>query len=151
MIKKLKFFHLLCLSKIDREKVFTDVLDKKKRLLKTLRTTVYEKRKISIFPKGLVHRFGQKFEISSTLIFMQNRPKKVSGNVLIKNKISIIFCNPCKPEFCRSLQETTHNISTFNTGEKSSNYSRKLSLSPHNASHGNFSPLKQSIYPRSRM
>ena len=70
LVKKLKFFHLLYFSKIDREKVFTDVLDKKKRLLKTLRTTVYEKRKISIFPKGLVHRFGQKFEISSTLIFM---------------------------------------------------------------------------------
>ena len=29
LVKKLKFFHLLCLSKIDRKKVFTDVLDKK--------------------------------------------------------------------------------------------------------------------------
>ena len=29
MVKKLKFFHVLCLSKIDREKVFADVLDKK--------------------------------------------------------------------------------------------------------------------------
>ena len=29
-VKKLKFFHVLCLSKIDREKVFSDVLDKKK-------------------------------------------------------------------------------------------------------------------------
>ena len=29
LIKKLKFFHLLCLLKIDREKVFADVLDKK--------------------------------------------------------------------------------------------------------------------------
>ena len=28
-VKKLKCFHLLCLSKIDREKVFADVLDKK--------------------------------------------------------------------------------------------------------------------------
>ena len=27
--KKLKFFHLLCLSKMDREKVFAGVLDKK--------------------------------------------------------------------------------------------------------------------------
>ena len=27
--KKLKFFHVLCLSKIDREKVFADFLDKK--------------------------------------------------------------------------------------------------------------------------
>ena len=29
LVKKLKSFHLLCLSKIDREKVFADVLDKK--------------------------------------------------------------------------------------------------------------------------
>ena len=72
LVKKLKFFHLLCLSKIDREKVFADVLDKKE-ALKTIKTTVYEKRKMRIFAKGLVHRFGQKFEISSTLIFMQNR------------------------------------------------------------------------------
>ena len=75
LVKKLKFFHLLYLSKIDREKVFADVLDKKKPL-KTIKTTVYEKRKIRIFPKGLVHRFDQKLEISSTLIFMQNRPRK---------------------------------------------------------------------------
>ena len=75
MVKKLKFFHLLYLSKIDREKVFADVLDKKKPL-KTIKTTVYEKRKSRIFPKGLVHRFDQKLDISSTLIFMQNRPRK---------------------------------------------------------------------------
>ena len=71
----MKFFHDLCLSKIDREKVFGEVLDKMK-LLKTIKTTVYEKRKIGMFPKVLVHRFCQKFEISSTLIFMQNRPRK---------------------------------------------------------------------------
>ena len=76
LVKKLKFFHLLYLSKIDREKVFADVLDKKNKPLKTIKTTVYEKRKIRIFPKGLVHRFDQKLEISSTLIFMQNRPRK---------------------------------------------------------------------------
>ena len=75
LVKKLKFFDLLYLSKIDREKVFPDVLDKRKPL-KTIKTTVYEKRKIRIFPKGLVHRFDQKLEISSTLIFMQNRPRK---------------------------------------------------------------------------
>ena len=51
------------------------VLDKKKSL-KTIKTTVYEKSSLRIFPKGLVHRFGQKFPISSTLIFMQNRPRK---------------------------------------------------------------------------
>ena len=29
LVKKLKFFHLLCLSKIDREKEFADLLNKK--------------------------------------------------------------------------------------------------------------------------
>ena len=75
LVKKLKFFHLLFLSKIDQEKLFGDVLDKRKPL-KSIKTTVYEKRKIRIFPNGLVHRFGQKFEISSTLNFMQNTPRK---------------------------------------------------------------------------
>ena len=28
LVKKLKFFHVLCLSKIDREKLFADVVDK---------------------------------------------------------------------------------------------------------------------------
>ena len=35
-----------------------------------------KRRKIRIFPMGLVHRFDQKLVISSTLIFMQNRPRK---------------------------------------------------------------------------
>ena len=29
LVKKLKFFHIFCLSKIDLEKVFADVLHKK--------------------------------------------------------------------------------------------------------------------------
>ena len=29
LVRKLKFFHVLCFLKIDREKVFADVLDKK--------------------------------------------------------------------------------------------------------------------------
>ena len=29
LVKMLKFFHILCLSKIDRGKVFADVLDRK--------------------------------------------------------------------------------------------------------------------------
>ena len=51
LLKKLKFFHLLGLSKIDREKVFADVLDKKE-AYKTIKKTVYEKRKIIIFLRG---------------------------------------------------------------------------------------------------
>ena len=29
LVKKVKFFHVLCLPKIDREKEFADILDKK--------------------------------------------------------------------------------------------------------------------------
>ena len=75
LVKKLKFFLFLCLSKVDREKLFSDVLHKRKPL-KTIKTSVYEKSKIRIFRNGLVHGFGQKVKISSTLIFMQNRPRK---------------------------------------------------------------------------
>ena len=63
LVKKLKFLHVLCLSKIDREKVFAYVLDKKE-AFKDYKTSVCEKRKMRIFVKWLVHRFGQKFEIS---------------------------------------------------------------------------------------
>ena len=68
LVKKLKFFQLLCLSNIDREKLFADVLDKKE-AFKDYKSNFLQKDKIRIFPKRLVHRFGQKFEISSTLVF----------------------------------------------------------------------------------
>ena len=32
--------------------------------------------KLAFFPKGLVHGFGQKFEILLTFRFMQNTPRK---------------------------------------------------------------------------
>ena len=45
-----------------------------------------------------------------------------------------------------TLPKTTGNISTFSTGETSSNHSEKLSLPSHKSSHGSFSRLAQSIY-----
>ena len=51
LVKKLKFSHVLFLSKIDREKLFGDVLDKRKPL-KTIKTSVYEKRKLEFFQMG---------------------------------------------------------------------------------------------------
>ena len=44
-LKKLKFFYVLCLSKIEREKVFADVLDKKEPFIKTVRKTTVIKNK----------------------------------------------------------------------------------------------------------
>ena len=42
LVKKLNFFYVLCLSKIDREKVFAHVLDKKKHL-KTIKNNCVQK------------------------------------------------------------------------------------------------------------
>ena len=75
LVKKLKVFLLLSLSEIDREKLFADVQDKKE-AIKEYKNDCLRKTQIRIFPKGLVHRFGEKFEISSTLVFMQNRPRE---------------------------------------------------------------------------
>ena len=69
LVKKLKFSHLLCLSKIDREKVFAYVLDKKEAFKDS------KKRLFMKNAKGLVHRYGQKFTISLPLVFMQNRQR----------------------------------------------------------------------------
>ena len=39
-----------------------------------------------IFPKGLVHGFGQKLAILLTFRVMQNKPKKVFGDVLVRKQ-----------------------------------------------------------------
>ena len=53
LVKKLKFFRLLCLSKIDRENVMLTFWIEKKPF-KTIRTSVYEKRKFRFLPKSIV-------------------------------------------------------------------------------------------------
>ena len=45
-----------------------------------------KKRKMRIFARGLVHGFGEKFEISSTLILCKIDQEKVPGNVLVRKK-----------------------------------------------------------------
>ena len=50
LARKVRFFHLLCLSKIDRKQVFADVLDKKKPL-KIIKTTVYKNARLQIFER----------------------------------------------------------------------------------------------------
>ena len=61
--------------KINREKAIFDVLYSKQAFLNN-KKIAFKTPKIRIFPKGLVHRFGQKFDISLTVIFMQNKPRK---------------------------------------------------------------------------
>ena len=76
LFKKLKFFHVVCLSKKHCEKLFADVLHKKEGL-KDYKNICLLKMKIRIFAKGLIHRFGQKFKFSWTLIFLQKVCKYV--------------------------------------------------------------------------
>ena len=51
LVKKLKFFHVLCLSKRDREKVFADVLDKKE-AFKDHKNNFMKNAKLEFFQRG---------------------------------------------------------------------------------------------------
>ena len=51
LVKKLKFFHLWCLSKIDREKVFADVQNKKE-AFKDYKNNCVRKTQNENFSKG---------------------------------------------------------------------------------------------------
>ena len=46
------------------------------------KTSILKSRKIDIFPKGLVHGFGQNYEFFYLLFLGKIRNKKVFGNVL---------------------------------------------------------------------
>ena len=52
----------------------------------TKKTSVSKTHKIGIIAKGLVHGFGQKFEILRTFRFIQNTPEKVFGDVLVRKQ-----------------------------------------------------------------
>ena len=55
-VKKLKFFYLLCLSKINREIVFADVLDKKE-AFKDYKNNCVRKMQNKNFSKGVSSSF----------------------------------------------------------------------------------------------
>ena len=58
-VKKLKFFLILCLSKIDREKLFADVLDKKE-AFKDYKNNCLQKTQNKNFSKGVSPSFWSK-------------------------------------------------------------------------------------------
>ena len=59
LVKKLKFLHVLCLSKIDREKVFADVLEKKE-AFKDYKNNSVRKTENENFSKGVSPWFWSK-------------------------------------------------------------------------------------------
>ena len=54
LVKKLKFFHVFCVIKIGREKLFADVLDKKEAFKDYKKNLFTKNAKLAFFPKGLV-------------------------------------------------------------------------------------------------
>ena len=59
LVKKLKFFHVSSLSKIDREKLFADVLDKKE-AIKDYKNDCLRKTQNWNFSKGVSPSFWSK-------------------------------------------------------------------------------------------
>ena len=59
LVKKLNFFDVLCLSKIDQEKVFADVLDKKE-VFKDYKNNCVRKTQNENFSKGVSPSFWSK-------------------------------------------------------------------------------------------
>ena len=62
LVKNWRFFHLFFKDNIEEENVFYDILEGEKAFL-GYKNTKLKKPKVEIFPKGLVHGFGQKFVI----------------------------------------------------------------------------------------
>ena len=70
LIKNSNFLYCLFLLKIDQEMMFGDVLDRKEAFLdnKKMCLICRKNRKFS-------HDFGQKFQLSSLFVFIENRPR----------------------------------------------------------------------------
>ena len=62
--------------------MFGKVLNRKLAFLDNKNMDQKNSRKTGNFPKGLVHCFGQNYEISLFLVFRQHKPKNVFRNVL---------------------------------------------------------------------
>ena len=73
---KIGHFSNFCFSQKNHGNVFYDILERKKTTFYAIKTRISNSRKIDIFPKGLVHGFGQKLAIFQTFFFIQYRPWK---------------------------------------------------------------------------
>ena len=74
--KNWQCFYLFNIGKIGQENVFANILERKKMPFHAIKTGSEKRRKLGIFPKGLVHCFGQKLAIFPSLYCGQNRPEK---------------------------------------------------------------------------
>ena len=68
LAKIMKFVYFFFLDKIRQIRVFGNVLDRKLAFLDYKNMDLKKSREIGIFPKRLVHGFGQNYEISFSLL-----------------------------------------------------------------------------------
>ena len=75
LVKNLKFCERFVLSKYTEKKsLVTFFLENK--IFWQYKHGFKNKTKIGIFTKGIVHAFGQKFEVFSSFVFIKNRSRK---------------------------------------------------------------------------
>ena len=77
LVRNVKFGHVFIFWKNKPKNVFDNILETKNSF-KTIKTRSLKIRKVGIFPKGLVHGFGQKCEIWPSFYFSQNKAKQMS-------------------------------------------------------------------------
>ena len=75
LAQKWDFFHLFILGKVGKKNVFGDILERKNAFL-DYKNKKQKNRKIALFPKGLVHSFGQQMGFFPPFYFWQKRQEK---------------------------------------------------------------------------
>ena len=76
LIKNLKFLHVFIFGEINQQNVFDIILESQKAFLDYKKQKVKKVEKSGFFQRGLVHGFGQKFEISPCFYFWQDQLAK---------------------------------------------------------------------------
>ena len=70
VVENFEVYELFVLFKMERKKVFGDVLVRKQAFLDN-NNMDFKKREIGIFPKGIIHEFGQKVDGFSSFVFIK--------------------------------------------------------------------------------
>ena len=119
LVQKWTSFQLFFLGNIDKENVFSDILERENAFL-GYKNKISKSPKIDIFPNGLTHGFGPKMAIFPTFFFWNYRPGNVFYDIL-EGKMP------------------------FSAIKTSSSKERKIDIFPKGLTHG-FGP-KMAIFP----
>ena len=69
LVHKWDLLHVFIFGKIGKKKISVDILERKNAFL-DYKNKKQKNRKIGLFPKGLLHGFGQKMGSFSTFLFL---------------------------------------------------------------------------------